>query len=105
MQKVLPILLFLFIASTVLAQIPLGNKDFKIDYANPQDFEIGGISISGTKHLDRSVLIMLSGLTVGDKITVPGEALSNAIKKLWKQGLFSDVSITISKVEGSKIFL
>ena len=105
MKKVLPILLFLFIASTVLAQIPLGNKDFKIDYANPQDFEIGGISISGTKHLDRSVLIMLSGLTVGDKITVPGEALSNAIKKLWKQGLFSDVSITISKVEGSKIFL
>ena len=105
MARILAIFLFLLIASTVLAQIPLGNKDIEIDYANPQDYEIGGISISGTKHLDRSVLIMLSGLKVGDKITVPGEELSNAIKKLWKQGLFSDVSITISKIEGAKIFL
>ncbi|PCH91995.1 MAG: outer membrane protein assembly factor BamA, partial [Bacteroidetes bacterium] len=105
MRNIFVILISLFITSAVLAQVPLGSSEVEIDYANPQDYEIGGISVSGTKHLDRSVLIMLSGLTVGDKITLPGEDLSSAIKKLWKQGLFSDVAITIAKVEGTKIFL
>jgi len=78
------------------------SKD--ISYSNPKEYTIGGITVTGTKHLDQNVLIMLSGLSVGDKIMVPGEKISDAVKKLWKQGLFSDISITVSKTQGDNIF-
>ena len=75
------------------------------DYANPQDYVIGGITISGTKYLDKNTLISISGLNLGETISVPGEDISLSIKKLWKQALFSDVSISITKIEDGKIFL
>ena len=75
------------------------------DYANPQDYVIGGITISGTKYLDKNTLISISGLNLGETISVPGEDISLSIKKLWKQALFSDVSINITKIEDGKIFL
>jgi len=76
-----------------------------IDYANPKDYVIGGITVSGTKYLDKKVLILLSGLTVGDKIQVPGEKISKAIESLWKQKLFSDIKISATKIQGNNIFL
>jgi len=78
-----------------------------IDYANPKEYEIGGIEIdtSGVKYLDKSVLKLLSGLSVGDRIFVPGDQVSKAIENLWKQGLFSEISINAKKVVGDKIFL
>jgi len=104
MKSCYTIVLLLFLSTIqVYAQVSLSDN-IKIDYNNPKEYTIGGILISGTKHLDRNVLIMLSGLSVGDKITVPGEQLGNAIKKLWKQGLFSDVQIRITKIQGDNIF-
>ncbi len=76
-----------------------------IDYSNPTDYEIGGITVSGVRFLDNNALITISGLTVGDKIKVPGEKISNAIEKLWSQGFFDDVKIEATKVLGSLIFL
>ncbi len=89
---------FLFLASNLRAQV-------KIDYANPKEYEIGGIEVSGIKHLDKSVLRLLSGLSVGDRIMVPGDQVAKAIENLWKQGLFSDISINAQKIVGDKIFL
>lgn len=77
----------------------------KIDYSNPKEYYIGGITISGVKYMDNNVLIMLSGLTVGDKIKVPGDDITKAIKKLWKQGMFESVEINYTKITGDKIFL
>ena len=76
-----------------------------IDYNTPQNYEIGGITISGLKYLDESILINISGLKVGDTIQVPGEAITNAIKKLWEQGLFSEINITATKIIDKTIFL
>jgi len=77
----------------------------KIDYTNPKTYEIGGVTISGVNYLDESILIKLSGLNVGDKIEIPGDVITNAIKSLWKQKLFSDVKISITKIQGSIVFL
>ncbi len=85
------------------SQIAL-QKD-KIDYSNPKEYYIGGITISGVKYMDNNILIMLSGLSVGDKIKVPGDDITKAIKKLWKQGLFENIDITYTKISGDKIFL
>src|ERR1700730_11131937 len=57
----------------------------------PKEYIIAGIKIVGTKYLDESLLISISGLTVGDKVMIPGgENFSKAITKLWNQNLFSN---------------
>ena len=86
------------------AQINLGELE-ELDYANPKKYEIGGITVTGVKYLDNSVLTTLSGLTVGDKISVPGEEIANAIRNLWKQGLFENVVISATDIQGEMIFL
>ena len=99
-------LVMLFSASTFAQNqnISIGT-DTKLDYAAPKQYEVGPITVSGTKYLDKKVLILLSGLTVGEKIQVPGEAVTEAIHKLWDQGLFSDIEITATKIVDDKIFL
>ena len=77
----------------------------KIDYTKPKEYRIGGIEIIGTQKLDPNALILLSGLKIGKKMTVPGEEISKSIKKLWKQGLFEDVKVRYTKIQGDFIFL
>ncbi len=99
------ITLFLMLVSLPLfAQMSLGEGNVT-DYASPKEFYIGGITVSGVKYLDGNVLIMLSGLTVGDKIKVPGDKLSQSVRKLWEQGLFEDIKISVTKIVDNQIFL
>ena len=77
----------------------------EVDYGFPKEYEIGGITVSGTEHLDQAILVSLSGLSIGDKITIPGDDISTAIKTLWKQGLFADVQIYASRIVNDIIFL
>lgn len=98
----IPLLLLFVLQSN--AQISLNSGS--VDYNKQKEYEIGGITVSGVKYLDHEVLINLSGLNIGDKILIPGdEKISDAIKKLWKQNLFSDVEISIEKIIGENIFL
>lgn len=102
--------LFLFslslIAIGLKAQITLGNSDsLNIDVSTPHEYEIGGITVSGADHLDQNVLVLLSGLSVGDKVQVPGDKFSTAIENLWKQGLFQNIKITSEKIQGTAIFI
>ena len=68
-------------------------------------YEIAGISVTGADSYEDFVLIGFSGLAVGDKIEIPGDQITKAIKRFWKQGLFSDVKIKAQKIEGQKIWL
>lgn len=77
----------------------------EINYENPQDYYIGGITVSGVQFLDPEAIIALTGLKVGDKITIPGDEISNAIKKLWEQGLIGDVEVVVKKIEIKNIYL
>ncbi|HLX90261.1 MAG TPA: POTRA domain-containing protein [Puia sp.] len=72
----------------------------------PKEYIIGGIKVVGTKYLDESLLISISGLNVGDKITIPGsDNFARAINNLWKQNLFANVQIFYTKLEGNTIYL
>ncbi len=100
------LVLFLFFFSfTASAQIRLGDDLNQFDYAAPQEYIIGGITVTGAERLDHNVIIMLSGLQVADRIEIPGEKIRKAIDKLWKQGLFEDISITSTKISDDLIFL
>lgn len=71
----------------------------------PRKYTIAGISVSGVDNYEDYVLIGFSGLSVGQTISVPGDEISNAIKRFWRQGLFSDVSITLEKTLGDQAWL
>ncbi|MBN9482481.1 MAG: outer membrane protein assembly factor [Bacteroidetes bacterium] len=72
----------------------------------PKQYEIAGVTVSGTKYLDEDLLIAVTGLNVGTKIKLPNDdAIAKAIRNLWKQELFSDVSISVTKIISSKVFL
>ncbi len=92
-------------AQVSMAQVSIGSDLEEIDYAEPKTYEVGGVTVSGVQYLDKNVLIMLSGINVGESITVPGDKISKAIEKLWDQGLFENVRIVATKVEGNNIFL
>jgi outer membrane protein insertion porin family len=74
------------------------------DYLTEEEYVVGGVSVSGIRYLDINALIGISGLRVGQKITIPGETVSNAVKKLWQQGLFSDVRISIDRIESDTAY-
>lgn len=106
MKKIIAGIIILLINSfSVFSQITLTDDLTKIDYSNPQEYEIGAITISGVQNYDNTVLTTLSGLAVGDKIKVPGEKITKALDNLWKQGLFEDIKISASKIVGTTIFL
>ena len=87
------------------AQVSLNTSLETISYSNPRQYILGGITISGTKHLDHNTLIQISGLSIGETVVVPGDDITKAVEKLWGQGLFSDVQITATKIQGNSIFL
>jgi outer membrane protein insertion porin family len=99
------LIIFLFLTGTAFSQVQVGGTDDFLDYSNPREFEVGGITITGVQFLDESALITLTGISVGEKIKVPGDAISDAITNLWKQGLLADVKVIARKIDGNLIFL
>ena len=106
MRKIVLILmLFVFAVSAAKAQNTIYSSGSTINYLSPKEYEIGGVTISGVQYLDQNVLLYLTGLEIGKRISVPGQDIADAIKKLWEQGLFSDVKISVTNTIGDKIFL
>ncbi len=91
-------------AETLHAQIS-GDQLPVIDYTKTREYIIEDVTVTGVRYLDKNVLVMLSGLNKGEKITVPGDDISKAIEKLWQQGLFEDISIIAKNVRDDKIHL
>ncbi|MFC2120179.1 outer membrane protein assembly factor BamA [Bacteroidota bacterium] len=101
-------ILCLFICVTLsgnFAQVTINQSEKVIDYNRPRTMEIGGITFSGVKYASQNVLLHLSGLAVGQTITVPGTEIEKAITKLWEQDLFSDIRISETRSFAGKIFL
>ena len=73
--------------------------------ANPQTYKLAGISVSGVDGYEDYVLIGISGLSVGQDIEIPGTAITNAVKRYWKHGLFSKVAVSVDSIIGSKAYL
>jgi outer membrane protein insertion porin family len=103
-QLILLLYFSLLFTPSLFAQISIGGNDVT-DYSAPKDYYLGGVTVSGVKYLDGNVLVMLSGLTVGEKIKIPGDKVSRAIRKLWEQGLFEEVSISVTRIVNDQIFL
>jgi len=103
-KKILTILGFGLFVVQANAQIQLGTAS-EISYGNPKEYIIGGISIAGNNRLDEEAILVISGISVGDTVNIPGDETQKLVHKFWDQGLFSDVKLNLVKVEGKKAFL
>ena len=70
-----------------------------------QSYVIGEVSISGNTTFSPQTIVTYSGLIEGDKITIPGEKISSAIKKLWSSNLFSSIEVYETKKINDTVFL
>jgi outer membrane protein insertion porin family len=76
-----------------------------IDPNNPKEYFIQEVTVSGTQFLDPNSMISISGMRPGDKVRVPGPAITSSIKKMMDFGTLDDAEILATKVEGDKIWL
>lgn len=106
-NKFVKIILLFLLPSVLWAQDTIAPSLPDIEYSATAGkvYEIAGIKITGAENYEDFVLIGFSGLAVGDKIEVPGPQITKALRRFWKQGLFSDVKIKALRIDGLKIWL
>ncbi|MGA9271315.1 MAG: outer membrane protein assembly factor BamA [Lutimonas sp.] len=68
-------------------------------------YMIGGIAVSGNETISEQSILIFSGLSTGQRLKIPGDKLSSAIKKLWTSKLFSNVDVFVTKIDGDAIYL
>ena len=103
-NKVLMLLALSGVSLTVSAQHKIVNPD--ITYSGtPKTYKLAGLSVTGIDGYEDYVLTGISGLSVGQELEVPGTAITDAVKRYWKHGLFSDVSISADSIVGDNIYL
>ena len=103
-NKVLMLLALSGVSLTVSAQHKIVNPD--ITYSGtPKTYKLAGLSVTGIEGYEDYVLTGISGLSVGQELEVPGTAITDAVKRYWKHGLFSDVSISADSIVGDNIYL
>src|SRR5437773_2918394 len=72
----------------------------------PKEYTIAAIKLTGVHFLDTAIVLSIANIQVGDKVVLPGgDLFSKAIQNLWRQKLFSDIQIYITKVEGDNIWI
>jgi outer membrane protein insertion porin family len=72
---------------------------------HPKTYRLAPLQIQGAEYTDKNVISLLSGLNAGDEVKIPGDKISDAIRKLWKQGMFEDIQILQDKIIGNDLFL
>lgn len=95
------------ISTFLIAQFTFSQyeNNVYVDYELPKLYELGGVQFTGIQYLDESVLLNIAGLQIGDSINIPGEKITQALQKLWEQGLFSNITVYLSKTIGNTAFI
>ena len=71
----------------------------------PKKYEIAGLKVTGVDNYEDYIVIGYSGLSLGQVVEIPGNDITNAAKRIWRQGLFSKVKINVEKVYDNKAWL
>lgn len=99
---VLATILTIFSAPALYAQVELGSN---IDYAEPRKMKLAGITVMGAEYTDAQAILLFCGLKVGQEIMIPGDEIAEALRKLWKNQLFSSIDIRLAEARGDDAFL
>lgn len=99
---VLSLIASIFVAPALQAQVELGTT---IDYAEPRKMKIAGITVMGAEYTDAQAILLFCGLKTGQEIMIPGDEIADALRKLWKNQLFSSIDIRLAEARGDDAFL
>ena len=83
--------------------ITVGDIDFS--YSQPKEYELGPIRVIGADNFDHQAIKLIAGLRQGQKIILPSNDISNAIKNLWNEEIFSNVAIYATKEIAGVVYL
>lgn len=100
LRKILPFFIIVLTTISLKAQDSLKTKPITI-----KEYELGGISVKGLQKFEEQTVKVFTGLRVGQKIKLPGDKLTSAIKKLYKTKQFSDIDVYIDKIDGNVVYL
>ena len=103
MRKLLTSILWLATICCSLISAPAALA--QIDYGSPKSYTIAEVDVEGAFYNDKLSLISISGFEVGEKITLPGDDITKAIRKLWKLGIIGDITIRADKLPEDKVKL
>lgn len=108
-KRIFFIATIIFSSQFVWAQEPVSvNPELEgiFNSKTPKEYTIAGITVIGSKAFDANLIISISGLAVGDKVTIPGtDVFGKAIAKLWRQNLISNIEISFTKLEGRDLYI
>jgi len=90
----------------VVAQQQVGKDTLQVmDYEHPKEYVIADVTVSGIEFIQKEVLISLSGLKVGNTVTLPGDEVTDVLKKFWDQGLFADAMISAKQIRNDSVWI
>ena len=74
----------LFIIASLISLNIVAQKNDLLDYSSPKTYELGGVIVTGADNLNNNTLIAIAGLSIGEKIKIPGDKITQAVTKLWE---------------------
>ncbi len=77
-------------------------QDVVVDYNNPKTYIVGGVRVEGNNHFSPEQIIQVTGLREGMEVTVPSEAVSSIVDRLWLQRFFEDVAVSVDSLAPSR---
>jgi outer membrane protein insertion porin family len=95
----------IFLSIIFLGSIFQAKAQTRIPFDEGKPYFLGDVKVTGRVSYNEQTIVTFAGLEKGQALTVPGEEVSNAIKKLGKLGLFSDIDFYVNKIVGDSIFL
>lgn len=98
LRRILAVLAVSILSLGALAQ---ERQEVTVDYDHPKTYIIGGISVEGNTYFSQEQIVNQTGLQVGSEIKVPGEELTNVVKRLWLQKFFEDVAVDIDHLSAA----
>ena len=102
-HQICTLIALLFVSTLAIGQ---NFDDLPVyDYGEAAQYEIAGINIKGAESRDRNALLSITGLKVGQKVSIPGDDIPNAVKSLLKLRLFEDVQVVQDSLVGDLIYL
>jgi len=105
-QRTSLFIVLLIFASGLVAQEVINYDSLRVmDYENPKEYVIADVKVSGIEFIQKEVLVSLSGLKPGNTITIPGDDVTDVLKKFWKQGLFADAKITATRIRNDSVWI
>lgn len=95
----------MFLIALLLGNVFLAAAQDRIPFSQGSRYILADVDVTGKINFSKQTVVTFAGLEKGQWVTVPGEEISNAIKKLGKLGLFSDIDFYVNRVQGDSIWL